>query len=72
MNTLFIVNTLTIVMSIVTVGLVLLNQPQTDSTFGSKDSFSRTRRGFESTVHKATIFSSIVLVLLVVLAQTLK
>jgi protein translocase SecG subunit len=71
MNTLIIVNIATAITSIALIGLILLNQPQTDSTFGSKDSFSRTRRGFESTIHRATIVAAVALIALVILAQTL-
>ncbi len=72
MNTLNIINILIIVLSISTSVLILLNQPNTDSTFGSKDSFSRTRRGFEKTLHSTTVLSSVLLVLSVLALQLFK
>lgn len=65
MNSLFLIQTLTLVNAVIVAGLVIINQPQTDSAFGSKDSFIRTRRGFEQTLHRATVFFSVTMVLLV-------
>lgn len=72
MNSLFLIQTLTLVNAFVVAALVIINQPQADPAFGSKDSFIRTRRGFESTLHRATIFLSITMVLLVLGLQILQ
>jgi protein translocase SecG subunit len=69
MNTILLLQVLTLVNAVVVAGLVIINQPQTDSAFGSKDSFIRTRRGFEKTLHNATIFFSVTMVVLVLLLQ---
>ena len=66
------INFAIIALSFVTMFLVVINQPHTDSTFGSKDSFSRTRRGFEKTAHTSTIVSSVLLFLAVLASQILK
>lgn len=60
-----------IALSFLTMFLVIINQPHTDSTFGSKDSFSRTRRGFEKTSHTSTIVASTLLFLAVLASQIL-
>jgi protein translocase SecG subunit len=59
----------TIVLGISTIALILLNQPQTDSTFGGSNSFQITRRGAEKTLHRLTIISSILFVAVVLLSK---
>ncbi len=65
------IETLTIISSIVTIGLVIMNQPQSGDTFGSSGSIAQTRRGFEKQIHNLTILSSVVLLGLVLLSQVI-
>lgn len=72
MTTYNLIEILTIVASITTIGLVVLNQPQTGDTFGSKNSITSTRRGFEKQLHNLTILSSATLLVLVLASQIIK
>lgn len=63
---------LTIITSALVIGLVLLNQPQTGDTFGSKDSFSFVRRGLEGKIHNLTIFASFSLLVLIIVSIIIK
>jgi protein translocase SecG subunit len=72
MNSLFILQTLTLINAIIVMVLVVVNQPQNDPAFGSKDSFTHTRRGFEQTLYKTTIFFSVLLVVLVLSLHIVK
>ena len=63
---------LTILASLTTILLVIMNQPQTGDTFGSKGGVSQTRRGFEKQLHNMTIASSIILLVLVLAGQIIK
>jgi protein translocase SecG subunit len=67
MNTLLLIQSLALVNAVIVALLVIVNQPQADPAFGSKDSFVRTRRGFDETLHRATIFFSVTMVALVIL-----
>lgn len=60
---------LTIIFSVATIGLVIMNQPQSGDTFSTSSSVTQTRRGFEKQIHNLTIFSSIILLGLVLLSQ---
>lgn len=66
MNTLLLIQSLALVNAVIVALLVIVNQPQADPAFGSKDSFVRTRRGFDETLHRATIFFSVTMVALVI------
>jgi protein translocase SecG subunit len=72
MNTYTILQILIIFFSFITMGLILLNQPETAQTFGSKSSFEKTRRGFEKTIHTSTIISSALIIVFVLLSQIVK
>lgn len=72
MNTLFLIQTVALINAFIVAALVIINQPQADPAFGSKDAFVRTRRGFEETLHRATIFFSISMVVLVVILHIVK
>lgn len=63
---------LTIAASVATIGLIIMNQPQTGDTFGAAGSITQTRRGFEKQVHNLTIISSTVLLLLVLAGQVIR
>jgi protein translocase SecG subunit len=47
---------LTIIASVTTIALIIMNQPQTGDTFGSKGGIMQTRRGFEKFLYRFTIF----------------
>jgi hypothetical protein len=72
MNTLKVIEVLTVVFSCSTIFLIILNQPGTGDTFGSKLSVTQTRRGFEKQIYNLAVFSSVVLFVLVVLTQLVK
>ncbi len=72
MTTLKLIEVLTIAVSAATILLVIMNQPQTADTFGSKSSFGQTRRGFEKQVYNMAIFFSVALFVLVLAGQILK
>ena len=72
MNILKLIEIGTVVLSILTIILVIMNSPQTGDTFGSKDTFSLTRRGMEKQIHTLAIASSAILLLLVLASQILK
>jgi hypothetical protein len=72
MNTLQIIEILTIAVSAATVLLIIMNQPHTGDTFGGKVTFAQTRRGFEKQVYNLAIVSSVALFLLVLAGQILK
>ena len=61
-----------ILVSLSTIGLILLNQPATGDTFGSKDTLSTTRRGFEKQIHNLTVLSSVALIVLVLASQLVR
>ncbi len=63
---------LTIIASVATIVLVIINQPQSGDTFGSKGGVLQTRRGFEKQLHTATILSSVAMLALVLISQVLK
>jgi preprotein translocase subunit SecG len=62
---------LLVIFSITTIGLVIMNQPQSGDTFGASASISQTRRGFEKQIHILTILSSSLLLALVLLSQVI-
>ena len=66
------IETLTIIASLSTIGLIIINQPQTGDTFGTKGGIMQTRRGFEKQLHTMTIVSSVVLMLLVLAGQVVR
>ena len=72
MNTLQLIEVLTIAVSAVTILLVIMNQPQTTDTFGAKSSFAQTRRGFEKQIYNMAIGFSVALFVLVLAGQILK
>ncbi len=72
MNILKLIEVATVVFSILTIALIIMNQPQSGDNFGSSDSFTTTRRGMEKNVHNFTVISSVVLLLLVLTSQILK
>lgn len=72
MTALKLIEILTIACSAATILLIIMNQPQTGDTFGSKSSFSQTRRGFEKQIYNMAIFFSIALFALVLAGQVLK
>lgn len=72
MTTLKIIEVLTIAVSAATILLVIMNQPQTGDTFGSKASFSQTRRGFEKQMYTLSVVSATVLLVLVLAGQIFK
>ena len=72
MTTHKLIEILTICASIATIALVVLNQPQTGDTFGSKGGVTQTRRGFEKQLHNMTIISSLALLVLVLASQIIK
>jgi hypothetical protein len=49
-----------------------MNQPQTNDTFGSANTVSQTRRGFEKQLHNLTVLSSLALLVLVVAGQIVR
>jgi protein translocase SecG subunit len=55
-----------LVASILVTILIILNQPQTDATFGNSESFARTRRGAEKRLHSLTILASVSLLVLII------
>jgi protein translocase SecG subunit len=63
---------LTVIFSIATIGLVIMNQPQTNDTFGSANTVSQTRRGFEKQLYNMTIASSLILLVLVLAGQIVR
>jgi protein translocase SecG subunit len=63
---------LTIIASVTTIALIIMNQPQTGDTFGSKGGIMQTRRGFEKQLHNLTIISSVALLALVLISQIIK
>jgi protein translocase SecG subunit len=63
---------LTIIASISTITLVIMNQPQSGDTFGSKGGIMQTRRGFEKQLHNMTVVSSVILLVLVLASQIIK
>lgn len=63
---------LTIIASIATILLVIMNQPQTGDTFGTSGGVSQTRRGFEKQLHNMTIIASTVLLVLVLAGQIIR
>jgi protein translocase SecG subunit len=69
MNIQSILQIATVVLAILTIILVILNQPQTDSTFGGSNSFQITRRGAEKQLHNFTIISSVLLVVVILLSK---
>jgi protein translocase SecG subunit len=69
MNITTILQTLTIILGLSTIALILLNQPQTDNTFGGSNSFQVTRRGAEKQLHNLTIISSVLLVLVILISK---
>lgn len=72
MTTLKLIEILTVIASVTTILLIVINQPQTGDTFGAKNSMTQTRRGFEKQVHNMTIISSIALLVLVLASQIVK
>jgi len=72
MTTHKLIEILTIIASITTIILIVINQPQTGDTFGSKNSITQTRRGFEKQLHNMTIISSVALLVLVLASQIIK
>lgn len=66
------VDILTIIFACTTIGLVILNQPQSSDTFGGTGSIVQTRRGFEKKIHQMTILSICALVVLALASQVLK
>ncbi len=69
MNIASILQIATIIFGILTIVLVILNQPQTDSTFGGSNSFQITRRGAEKQLHNLTIISSIIFVIVILVSK---
>lgn len=63
---------LTIIFSLATIGLIIINQPQSGDTFGTKGGVTQTRRGFEKQLHNMTIASSFILVVLVLAGQIVR
>lgn len=63
---------LTIIASVTTIILIMINQPQTADTFGASSGMSQTRRGFEKQLHGLTIISSVILLLLVLAGQVIR
>lgn len=72
MNILKLIETATVVFSVLTIALIIMNQPQSGDNFGSSESFTTTRRGMEKQVHSLTVASSVILLLLVLASQVLK
>jgi protein translocase SecG subunit len=63
---------LTIIFSVTTIGLVIMNQPQSGDTFGSSSGMIQTRRGFEKQLHYMTIISSAILLVAVLAGQIIR
>lgn len=63
---------LTIIASVATIGLVIMNQPQTNDTFGGAGAGTQTRRGFEKQIHNLTIIVSGILLVLVLAGQIVR
>ena len=63
---------LTIIVSVATIGLIIINQPQSGDTFGTSGGMIQTRRGFEKQIHNMTILSSVVLLVLVLAGQVIR
>ena len=72
MNTLKLIEVLTVAASAITIFLIILNQPQQGDSFGSKLSLTQTRRGFEKQIHNLAIISSVVLFALVLTTLVIK
>jgi preprotein translocase subunit SecG len=67
--TINLINILLIISSALTMFLVVLNQPESSQTFGGKESFGRTRRGFEKSIHNLTVYAAAAVVVRAFLAQ---
>ncbi len=63
---------LTIFVSIATIVLVIINQPQSGDTFGTSGGMVQTRRGFEKQIHNLTVISSVALLVLVLIGQIIR
>lgn len=63
---------LTIIVSITTIGLIILNQPNSGDTFGGTGGITQTRRGFEKQIHNMAVISSIALLVLVLASQIIR
>lgn len=69
MNIQLILQIVTVVFAVLTIVLVILNQPQTDSTFGGSNSFQITRRGAEKQLHNLTIISSVIFIVVILVSK---
>lgn len=63
---------LTIIASVATIVLIIMNQPQSGDTFGTSGGMVQTRRGFEKQIHFMTIFASVALLALVLAGQIVR
>lgn len=72
MNIIHTLETLTVIASVVTILLVIMNQPSNTDTFGAANTMSQTKRGFEKQIYQMAIGSSVILFVLVLATLVLK